>query len=242
MTSTLLPPVALAPTAAPADDALAAHPLRHARPDTRDMVVVHRIFRRELRLAPELVRATAHHDRQRAELVAEHVLQLVDLLHHHHVNEDQLLWPLLHDRAPMDADLVNTMERQHATVAARLAPVAPLTERWRAEPSAANRDVLAIVLESVLEPLVEHLDLEERAILPLVREHLTGAEYAQLGERARASIPKDRMPMVLGAMLEDATPAERQMMTAGMPRAAKVLWALVGRRRYRAATRALRTV
>lgn len=209
-------------------------------PDTRDLVVVHRVFRREFRLLPRLVRATAAGDDERASLVADWAIDMAEMLHHHHTNEDELVWPLLRERAMFDDDLVRVMERQHDQVATLLSPIEPLAQRWRAEPTVTNREVLARALDMVVAPLVEHLDLEEREILPLVRMHLTKAEYDQLGERGRAAIPKDRMLAVLGALLEDATDAEAELMTADMPKAAKAIWAVVGKRQYRKAMNALR--
>lgn len=221
-------------------DTTAATATAEDRPDTRDMVVVHRVFRREFRLLPQLVGRSTAGDTERAALVADWIGELADFLHHHHTNEDELVWPRLRERTPLDASLVDDMERQHAVVARLLALLPPLVERWRAEPSVANREVVQLALEEIPAPLCEHLDLEERAVLPLIREHLTAAEYAELGERGRAAIAPSRMPIVLGAMLEEATDEERAMMLTGMPLAARAMWHTIGTRQYAAAMRRLR--
>lgn len=219
----------------------ATTPAADARADTRDMPVVHRVFRREFRLLPEMVRVTAAGDRERAALVADWALELTAFLHHHHTNEDDVVWPLLHERAPLDAVLVETMERQHATVATLLAPIGPLASRWRTEPTVANREVLASALVRVHPTLVEHLDLEEREVLPLIARHLTAAEYAQLAERGRAAIEPSRMMTVLGAFLEEATPEEVELLTADMPTEVKAAWSLDGRPAYERQMRRLRS-
>ena len=210
------------------------------RPDTRDMVVVHRVFRREFRLLPQLVGRTTPGDTERAALVADWVGERADFLHHHHTNEDELVWPRLRERAPLDDALVAVMERQHGVVARLLELLPALVERWRLEPSVANREVLRLALEEIPTPLCEHLDLEEQAVLPLVREHLGAAEYGELGERGRAATPPSRMPIVLGAMLEEATDEERAMLLAGLPLAARAMWHTIGTRQYAAAMRRLR--
>lgn len=210
-------------------------------PDTRDMVVIHKIFRREFRLLPGMVRRTAAHDGDRTEAVAGWVLGMVDFLNHHNTNEDELVWPRLALRCPFDAELVETAERQHSVVAALLEPIPALAARWAAEPSAANRDVLALALDPIHAALVEHLDLEEREILPLVRRFMTRTEYEELGERGRASIPPEKMMTVLGTMLEDATPEERDMMAAGLPTPAKAAWLAFGKRQHRREMRRLRS-
>src|SRR2546428_335868 len=73
---------------------------RTAAFDTREMVVVHSLFRREFRLAGDLVRRVEAGDARRIAVVGRHLDLLGRTLHHHHVTEDELLWPLLLDRAP----------------------------------------------------------------------------------------------------------------------------------------------
>jgi hypothetical protein len=67
-----------------------------SRPDgpwVHEMVLVHRVFRRELGLAPTLVTAVAPHDRRAAARVGAHLRFVLDGLQVHHSGEDELLWP-----------------------------------------------------------------------------------------------------------------------------------------------------
>src|SRR3954470_5878126 len=73
-----------------------------AAPDTSDMVVVHRVFRREIHLLPVQVEAVPDGEGPRFDLVAAHAAELFSGLHHHHTAEDELLWPRLRERAPLD--------------------------------------------------------------------------------------------------------------------------------------------
>ena len=59
------------------------------------------------------------------------------------------------------------------------------------------------------------------------------AEWARLGERFAAEVPKSKMLFFLGMILEDAHPAERQAMLANLPAPARFLWKAVGRRQFR---------
>src|ERR1700741_1965392 len=89
--------------------------------DTWEMVVVHRLFRREFGLVPGLLRNVAEGDRERGAVVADHLVVLVDGFPHHHSAEDEMLWPLLLERVgELDGELVHRMETQHETVAALL--------------------------------------------------------------------------------------------------------------------------
>src|SRR6185369_172960 len=82
-------------------------------PDVQEMVVIHRVFRRELTVIPRLVRSVPDGDAQRVRVVAEHAAFVLDFLHAHHSGEDELLWPLLLQRAAPSATLVRTMQEQH---------------------------------------------------------------------------------------------------------------------------------
>lgn len=210
------------------------------RPDTHDMVIVHRVFRREFRLLPDLVRAVADGDTTRAALVGRHADELVTALHHHHTGEDQLLWPRLRERTAVNVELVATMERQHEHVAVLLATAHDVIPAWSAAADASTRDKLAAILGEVSTALDEHLTQEEREILPLAEQHMTADEWAELGKRGMAAIPKDRLFVFLGHMLEETTPGERMHMLRNLPVPARVLYQVVGKRQYKRETAAVR--
>ncbi|HZO70165.1 MAG TPA: hemerythrin domain-containing protein [Kribbellaceae bacterium] len=65
------------------------------KPDTQDMVIVHRAFRREFRLMPDLVADVADGNVRRAAVLAGHCRDIATGLQHHHETEDDLLWPVL---------------------------------------------------------------------------------------------------------------------------------------------------
>ena len=62
------------------------------------MVLVHRVFRRELRLLPALVERSGRAIRSGPTLLAEHCRELTTALRHHHTAEAELLWRRLRDR------------------------------------------------------------------------------------------------------------------------------------------------
>ncbi len=90
------------------------------RPETWEMVVVHRVFRREFGALPGLVRAVPAGNVRRAAVVLAHLRELAEVLHHHHTAEDELVWPLLLERVGLDRPLVLRMEEQHERVGALL--------------------------------------------------------------------------------------------------------------------------
>ena len=59
----------------------------------REMAMVHRMFRREFLLAPEVVQRVGAGDVRRAHTVAGHLRFISATLHHHHSGEDRYIWP-----------------------------------------------------------------------------------------------------------------------------------------------------
>ncbi|WP_068145199.1 hemerythrin domain-containing protein [Rhodococcoides corynebacterioides] len=175
--------------------------------DSRDMVIIHSVFRRELRLAPDMVRAVPDGDTTRSSVVAEHLTDLLDLLHHHHEGEDQLLWPKLRERAAEFTDLFDSMDADHGSIGSSIDAVQSALRDWAGTADRMHGDRLAEALDTLLPPLVDHLDREEARILPLVDQLLTPEEWGELGARGFGLLPPQKAMIVLGQMAED-TPEE----------------------------------
>lgn len=200
--------------------------------DVHDMVVVHRVFRRELRLLPELVRDVAPGDTGRAAVLAGWARMVLQGLHGHHTSEDLLLWPKLLDRCEPDAELVHRMEEQHERVHASLDALGPALDRWEAEARPAVREEVAAGFDALRGALLEHLDEEEREILPMAARHITQAEWDELGEHGLKETSTKDLPILFGAVLEEATPEERAHMLGKVPLPVRVLMRTVFARRY----------
>ncbi|MEU1518980.1 hemerythrin domain-containing protein [Streptomyces sp. NPDC005811] len=195
-------------------------------------MVIHRIFRRESGLLARLVRAVSSGDTARAELLAESVEEYVTGLHRHHGLEEELIWPLLSDRASGHQEVVELMEAQHQTIDATLATVSTILPIWRERAHKDAGELLADALDEHRITLLDHLDQEEKLVLPLIENHLTVEEWDRLGKRGLETIPKDELMLALGAILEDADPQERAYFLARVPAVGRLAWRLVGRRRY----------
>src|SRR4029077_3852334 len=104
---------------------------QQTQPNTHEMVVIHRIFRREFPLLAGVVRRTSTGDARRAAPIAGHIEFCLTSLHHHHSAEDEYLWPKLLERARPHADLVHRMEAQHQAVAACSEQTRRLAGRWQ---------------------------------------------------------------------------------------------------------------
>ncbi len=101
------------------------------RPYTQEMVMIHRVFRRELGLLPDLIRRVEPGDTARVALLADAVNDLLSGLHVHHTGEDALLWPKLLVRAEPDGALIGRMQLQHEQVAVRVESAGKRLGEWR---------------------------------------------------------------------------------------------------------------
>lgn len=207
--------------------------------DTSDMLTIHALFRRAFTDAPVLVRGVPAGDTGRAAVVAAHVGEVAEALHHHHETEDELLWDRLEQRAPACALHVGRMRAQHAATAAQLGTLDAALDAWERDASADARDRLAAALDELRDTLLTHLGDEEGAILPTASTVMTPREWGALHERGMAAVPRERLLLQLGWILE-VVPAEERAgwLRTNLPAPARLLWRLVGRRRF-AAHRAL---
>jgi hemerythrin-like domain-containing protein len=211
-----------------------ATPTVHQRPDTREMVVVHDLFRREFGNLPGLVRGVAPGDTERAAVVVEFLRELASGLHHHHTGEDELMWPLLLERCTADGALILRMEEQHERIAALHDRAVEQAAAFEGGASAEAGERLAQTLTTLTEALDEHMREEEVHVLPLVERHLSVAEWEALGERGRAGLSKDRLLIQLGFILLGTSAQDRAAFLAQLPLPARIAWRLVGRRRFTA--------
>lgn len=202
------------------------------RPDTGDMILAHNIFRHAFGSLPELIRAVPEGDTVRARRLVEFQTEIATGLHHHHTGEDELMWPLLLDRAPTDHALVLRMEEQHERIGELLDRAGTRAATFELSASRSDGEAWASTVSALFTALDEHLREEEAHILPLAEANMTVAEWEQLGERGRGSVPANRQLILLGFLLLGATPDQRRRVLSEAPLAARIAWRLVGKRAF----------
>jgi hemerythrin-like domain-containing protein len=201
--------------------------------DVRDMLVVHTAMLREFRLAPAAVMRVPLDARRRLALVERHLAFLSDLLHHHHAGEDALLWPPLRDRLPATARAsIDVVEAQHAAIDQSLAAVTAARADWIQGRDPGSRDALVEQLRILHTRLAEHLDAEERLLLPLAAAVLTEAEWHAIGEAAVAAMPKSTLPLAFGMFAYEGDPDVLRAMLATAPPVPRALLPRIAPRVY----------
>lgn len=210
------------------------------RPQVREMVVVHGMFRHALGRLPAQVRAVPDGDRDKAGVVVDHIELGVDALHHHHTAEDRLLWPVLMERAGPDRDVVERMEAQHEGLAGLLERVQVQAAQFRYTASSADGEHLAGTLQTLADKLDEHLSDEEAHILPLAEQHMNGPEWDRLGQEATKGLSLEQRVVMMGMLKESATPEDADLLLHHAPvLVTKVGWPVVMHRQYESYMRRL---
>ena len=137
--------------------------------DAVDMLVVHRVFRREFQTCPADLGCSAR-DTARAKIVGDHVKFMVAALHHHHAAEDDMVWPKLRSRAPAHQADVERMEEEHTEIAAAVDHVRSLLPTWTKSAEAALTEQLSAASRELSACVDRHLDDEERNAVPLIED------------------------------------------------------------------------
>lgn len=210
--------------------------------DAFEMALVHRVFRSELKSAPDLIRLAQPGQRGRRAHVSGHISNVLAALHHHHLAEDEVLWPILHARVPRRTEDIQRMETDHARMAELVGSVEKRLASWSAASDSTAADCAAQVqaaqmLISEVEKLAnlvdEHLRSEERLIVPLINEHITDSEWRATTARGASflNIRNLRFGVAfVGMVLAECTADERRRFLAEMPPPRRLLVKALSRR------------
>jgi hemerythrin-like domain-containing protein len=192
--------------------------------DTRDMPMVHTVFRREFAALGVLVRGVPSEDTERAHTVAEHVDILLAMLEAHHRAEDVHLWPKLLDRGGVEVALVvELMEEQHESIERLTSQSLAALATWRTQPKSEQGEALADELDLLFGLLDEHMGLEEERILPAAEKYVTATEWHAMAGASGAAISAEKVPLVFGMTLYEADPEVMENTLSTLPPAMRKL-------------------
>jgi hypothetical protein len=157
----------------------------------------------------------------------------VTFLHAHHEGEDQFIWPRLLERVPVEIDsLIETMEAQHEGLATGLDDLGTKAADWHKTSAAQQRDTLSGAAADLLVRIAEHLDLEERKVLPLIDKYLTEKEWKEVGGSGLKKMSFGQLKVAFGMILNGAGPEQVQIMRNTIPRAPWMIFSVFGPRAY----------
>ena len=194
------------------------------RPNTRDMLAIHQVFRDAFGCSPQLVGSVCNDQTDSVETVAAYYANVLALLRAHHEGEDELIWPKLIERAPEERDLVTRMEAAHEGLNTALVECESRLAAWIASPDIDHGASLAASLATLGVLCAAHFDEEERRILPLAEEHCTVEEWAELPAHAMRTFGGDRLWLAIGLVREQMPPAAQAMQLEKMPPPVRDMW------------------
>jgi hypothetical protein len=183
--------------------------------DPAFMLAMHDAFRRDLARLVAQADAPTEHTVAGWELLARQ-------LDRHHRAEDEDLWPALREHVRSPA--IDAMEREHAEVPPALAAVQQAVDRG---------DPFGPEARGLQQLVLEHLEHEERDVLPLVADHLDAQEWRHwlLTERSKHG-PRERVEF-LSWVLDDANGTDTDAVLRELPPPGRVVFRRMLEPRYR---------
>ena len=172
------------------------------RADTRRILAVHRMYRREFGLLPALVRGVKAGDRERAQIVADHVQLMSSFLHEHHSIEDEFMWPKLLSRGSEEArDVGHLMEDQHLGITNGVEEMETRLQAWRDSAASQQGPALTEALDRLMTTLLDHMKVEEERALPMVETYMTADEWEQMGATVVSRMPPEQLTLTVGMVM-----------------------------------------
>jgi hemerythrin-like domain-containing protein len=163
--------------------------MKNTEPNLLGITINHRSMRGDARRFADVTRAIADGSLPgtpgRARAIQQYLTNLCDGIHHHHQAEDDVLWPVLRETAGAEVDLAELTDDHKQ--------LDPLLDRVRAEATAltdapADRDAagrLSDTLATLRDLLDEHIDDEERTVVPVIRRYVNHDQWQQVENAVR---------------------------------------------------------
>lgn len=169
--------------------------------------LVHDLHRR---VSSVLAEAAAHPAASAAAL-AEVRDFLVAQLETHHKCEDNILWPMIEDRAPGAAEPLARLSGEHDQLDAALDALAtaPVDEP--------GRTALVDAAVAVRDLVHAHLENEEPILLPALRDHVSEEAWEDFARQVRATTPDVGTHLLVGVLEQVGTPEEVEIILRDVP-------------------------
>jgi iron-sulfur cluster repair protein YtfE (RIC family) len=188
--------------------------------DPFQMVLIHHAFRAQFGALPGLISAVAANDTARSKRVGTHLANMLDVLHHHHAAEDEVLWPRLLERAPGCETDVRQGVAEHDGLAAVIDGLLPLRTSWMSSADPGQTEQLAAAVDEMSATLSRHLGNEEESVVPLIAKWITPKEWQTFIDRGGAYVKPASLQFALafaGFVLAGSTPEEQRRFIASVP-------------------------
>jgi hypothetical protein len=116
------------------------------------------------------------------------------------------------------------MEAQHAALISSLQTAEDAAERFGRSGSTVDGQALASACKSLREALVEHLDQEEKEVLPIAARCVSPPEWGALPAHALSHYEGTRVWLPFGLVLEAMSDDVREDLLAHVPPPVSQMW------------------
>ncbi|WP_204078915.1 hemerythrin domain-containing protein [Planotetraspora phitsanulokensis] len=182
------------------------------------MAIVHGALRRDLDRTRAALTSEPHPVGRQRRALGEHVVWMMDFLHHHHSGEDKGLWPLVRGRNPAAGPLLDSLEADHHRIVPAMETTMAAGRKYADTTTDEARAVLVTALDELNEVLVPHLDREVEEGMPVVSTSITQAEW-EAWDQANNIKPKSFAQLGLEGhwLLDDIDPEGYQVVVNLVP-------------------------
>lgn len=206
--------------------AFAVTPRRAGEPeaDLLSFSLIHRALRsgtRSLADAATAIAAGAPCSRERQRAIVRTALAVLHEITRHHEREDDVLWPVI--VASVEGAESTTVEladlsEDHVELHAVIGRAERALPRFACDASSGAAGFAAVMTE-MADLLDEHIGEEGREVFPVIREHVSAADFTRCEELFRKGTSIGQLAFVVPWVAEQCTAAERAelMATAGRP-------------------------
>jgi iron-sulfur cluster repair protein YtfE (RIC family) len=196
--------------------------------------LIHEAFRRDIERLSSAVRAPRIGQHRAAQL-GTHWAFINDQLHHHHLVEDQSLWPLVRPKLSGSEDalgILTQMEEQHITLNPLCEEIGAGFTSFADAPSDEKGADLASKLDALGTSLASHLDNEETQCFPVIDQALTAEEFESFGKATAKAIGMRGSARFFPWIFDGASPVERTAVLTMPPPPVRALCRYVWEPRY----------
>lgn len=151
--------------------------------------IIHAAVRRDLARTESALRAMSDGDAKRAADLQRAWGFLWSELRRHHEGEDTHIWPYVRGLGVVDAAVVDAMEAEHHDMGAACEAATTAIDVVAAAPTKANATAAADAVAAAAKVTGAHLDHEESAVTPFIKERVETPEWKAVEKELRKASP-----------------------------------------------------
>ena len=201
-----------------------------SRADTRLYLIVHNTFRlmttRFVDASEKLEPSALEH------MIGSRWSVYAALLHEHHHNEDDSIFPALVAARPDMKPLVTRLEDDHHQLIAAMETVEAAVSAFDESPDTEHQQTMHEAMRAVRDLFFPHLDTEDEQILPAISESIPPKEWERLDKAALKAIPRQYLPTAVGALDEVIREVPKDEQPPPPPLPIRAMLALSWRNKY----------